>query len=365
MRRHRIVGLLLPAFVLLSAAATIPGCNTDGRKRAAPATAGPGADPKAPVAKIGGAGGEVITRGDLDQKIKVNLARLEAEHAEKVHELTSEALNEMIDERILGKKAKAEGITADKLLERDVMSKVATPSDSEVRAVYDRTTAGGRTLPPYDQVKADIIRVMKERNGGETRKVYLDKLRTEAKVETLLPPLLLPKVEVAAAGPSRGDAKAPVTIVEFSDFECPYCGRAEESIKKVLAAYPAKVRLVYRDYPLPGHTRAQKASEAALCAGDQGKYWEMHEKLFANQRALEVDQLKQHAKDLSLDGDRFGKCLDSGEKAKLVEASKKAGDEAGVTGTPAFFINGRPLSGAQPFEKFKEVIDHELRASGS
>ena len=200
---------------------------------------------------------------------------------------------------------------------------------------------------------------------GETRKVYLDKLRAEAKVETLLPPLLLPKIEVAATGPSRGPAKAPVTIVEFSDFECPYCVRAEEAVKQVLAAYPDKVRLVYRDYPLPIHARAQKASEAALCAGDQGKYWEMHEKLFANHKELEIDKLKQHAKDLALDAARFGKCLDSGEKATVVEASKKAGEEAGVTGTPAFFINGRPLTGAQPFEKFKEIIDHELRASGS
>ena len=149
--------------------------------------------------------------------------------------------------------------------------------------------------------------------------------------------------------------------MEFSDFECPFCVRAEEAVKQVMAAYPGKVRLVYRDYPLPFHARAQKASEAALCAGDQGKYWEMHEKLFANQKALEVGQLKQHAKDLGLTTDKFDKCLDSGEKAKIVDASKKAGEEAGVNGTPAFFINGRPLSGAQPFEKFKEIIDHELR----
>ena len=114
----------------------------------------------------------------------------------------------------------------------------------------------------------------------------------------MLPPLLMPKVEVAAEGPSKGEASAPITIVEFSDFECPYCVKAEEAVNKVMEAYKGKVRLVYRDYPLEFHAKAQKASEAALCAGDQGKYWDMHAKLFANQKALDVPQLKQHAKDV-------------------------------------------------------------------
>jgi protein-disulfide isomerase len=123
------------------------------------------------------------------------------------------------------------------------------------------------------------------------------------------------------------------------------------------------VRLFYRDYPLPFHAQAEKASEAALCAADQNKYWEMHEKLFANQQALGVPQLKEHAKGLGLDQAKFDKCLDGGDKAKEVEVSRKAGEEAGVNGTPHFFINGRPLSGAQPFEEFKKVIDAELAGS--
>jgi protein-disulfide isomerase len=170
---------------------------------------------------------------------------------------------------------------------------------------------------------------------------------------------------VAAEGPAMGEEKAPVTIVEFSDYQCPFCSRAEDTVKKVLDSYKGKVRLVFRDYPLPFHPQAQKASEAAHCAGDQGKYWQMHEKLFANQSALGVPQLKDHAKGLGLDAAKFDKCLDSGEKAKIVETSKKAGDEAGVNGTPAFFINGRPLSGAREFEKFKEIIDYELANNGA
>jgi predicted DsbA family dithiol-disulfide isomerase len=354
---------LLAALIVLSA------CNNKDTPRSAQErSATPGAtasDPKAPVARIGN---EVITAGELDTSIKPQLARMEAEHAEQVHNLKSTSLDTLVDKKLIESKAKAEGITPEKLVEREVTSKIPTPSDAEVQAVYDRTKAAqagqGRQLPPLDQLKGEIVNFIKERNSEQARKAFTDKLRAESKVTVLLPPLLLPKVEVAAEGQSTGDSKAPVTIVEFSDFQCPFCSRAEETVKKVLEDYKGKVRLYYRDYPLPFHDKAQKASEAALCAADQGKYWEMHGKLFANQSALAVPQLKEHAKGLGLDAGRFDKCLDSGEKAKMVEASKKAGDQAGVNGTPAFFINGRPLSGAVPIEKFKEIIDYELSAGG-
>jgi len=120
------------------------------------------------------------------------------------------------------------------------------------------------------------------------------------------------------------------------------------------------VKLYYREYPLPFHEHAPKASEAALCAGDQGKYWEMHKKLFDNQRALEISDLKKYAGELGLDQGKFDGCLDSGTKAAEVQASVEAGGKVGVNGTPAFFINGRPLSGAQPYEAIAGVIDYEL-----
>ena len=172
---------------------------------------------------------------------------------------------------------------------------------------------------------------------------YVDRLKKELNVEVNLKP---PRVEVAAEGPSKGPSSAPVTIVEFSDFECPYCVKAEPTVKALLAKYPDKIKLVYRDFPLPMHSHAPKAAEAAHCAGDQGKYWEMHEKLFANSQKLAVADLKGYAKDLKLDTAKFDKCLDSGEKGAVVEKNKKAGEEAGVSGTPAFFINGRSIAGA-------------------
>jgi protein-disulfide isomerase len=350
----------LPVFVLLAAAACSKPPTQVAAERGSAAGA-PRANPTAPVAKIGN---EVITAGELEKEARPEVNKLEAKAAEQLWGARAQTLDRIIEQRILGAKAKAENTTPEKIIEREVAAKVATPPEPEVRAAYDQMVAQGRPLPPFDQVKNDLANYLKERKVEQARKSYVDKLRADNKVQVMLPPLLLPKVEVAADGPTLGDQQAPITIVVFSDFQCPFCGRAEDTVKKVLDSYKGKVRLVFRDYPLPFHDKAQKASEAAHCAGDQGKYWQMHDKLFANQSALSVIELKGHAKGLGLDAARFDKCLDSGEKAKLVEASKKAGDEAGVNGTPAFFINGRPLSGAREFQEFKSIIDYQLAGGG-
>ncbi|MDX2020415.1 MAG: thioredoxin domain-containing protein [Deltaproteobacteria bacterium] len=324
--------------------------------KAAAASTG-GVDPAKTVATIDG---QEVKMAEVDELAKADLGRADAEHAERVHGIRSQALTSLVEKRLIEKKAKAENITPEQLIEREVNAKAPKPTDKEIQELYDRTKASGRPLPPIEQVREDITKFLTGRKSQDIRDNFINGLKAASKVEIKLPPLLLPKVQVAAEGPSKGEASAPVTIVEFSDFECPFCSRAEESVKKVMEAYKGKVRLFYRDFPLPFHSKAQKASEAALCAGEQGKYWEMHETLFANQQALEVPALKEHAKKLSLDGKKFNECLDSGRTASQVEASKKAGEAVGVTGTPAFFINGRMISGAQPFEKFKEVIDNEL-----
>jgi predicted DsbA family dithiol-disulfide isomerase len=345
--------------IVLAGAVMAIGC---AKKPSGPSTsAGAMArDPSTPVAKLGS---QVITEGELNKESKGELMRAEAQHAEKVHQIKEQALEGLIDKRLIDAKAKGQGITPEQLVEREVTSKVAAPSEAEIKSTYDQAKAQGQQLPPFDQIKGQIVKYLTDRNSAQARKTFIDKLRAESKVEVLLPPVLLPKVEVAAEGQSKGPANAPVTIVEFSDYQCPFCSRAEETVKEVMEKYKGKVRLFYRDYPLPFHPQAEKASEAALCAQEQGKYWEMHEKLFASQQALGVPQLKEHAKGLGLDAAKFDKCLDSGEKAKLVETSRKAGEDLGVNGTPHFFINGRPLSGAQPFEKFKELIDIELAGS--
>jgi protein-disulfide isomerase len=153
-----------------------------------------------------------------------------------------------------------------------------------------------------------------------------------------------------------------VTIVEFADFECSYCARASETLTQVLAAYPTQVRVVFRHFPLSFHARAPKAAEAGACADEQGRFWELHDALFESQ-ALELEELKEQAGRVGLDRARFDACLDSGKMKGRVARDQDAGQQAGVSGTPAFFINGIALSGAQPEETFRRIIDQELSAA--
>lgn len=166
--------------------------------------------------------------------------------------------------------------------------------------------------------------------------------------------------------PVMGDATAPVTIVEFSDYQCPFCGRFyEQTLTQLKDEYikTGKAKLVFRDFPLSFHPEAQKAAEAAECAGKQGKYWEMHDKLFENQADLSVANEKKWAKELGLNSADFDACLDSGETADEVSADSAAGSSAGVSGTPTFFINGQKVVGAQPFSVIKAAIEAELAAA--
>ena len=159
----------------------------------------------------------------------------------------------------------------------------------------------------------------------------------------------------------RGDVDGAVTIVEFADFQCPYCQAAEASLKELLEKYKGTVRLGFRDFPLrPIHPQAQAAAEAARCAGDQGKFWEYHDLLFANQATLGVDAFKEHAQAAGMDAERFEACLKSGRFRSSIENDLQSGIAAGVSGTPAFYINGTLLSGAQPVSAFEKIIESEL-----
>lgn len=156
----------------------------------------------------------------------------------------------------------------------------------------------------------------------------------------------------------RGDFNAPITLVEFSDFECPFCERHYPTINQILSNYKGKVRLVYKHFPLSFHPNAQKAAESSECAGDQGKFWEYHDKLFTNQpTGYSLDKFKQWAVELKLNAKKFNDCLDSGKYASKVQADSQEGAQKGVNGTPATFVNGQLVSGAVPYEQFKQIID--------
>jgi protein-disulfide isomerase len=161
---------------------------------------------------------------------------------------------------------------------------------------------------------------------------------------------------------TKGPKDAPVTIYEFSDFQCPYCSRANKSLNKVMDEYKGKVRVVFKAFPLPFHKQAEPAHRAALAAGKQGKFWQMHDKLFADQGALKQDGVfEKYAEELGLNMAKFKKDFASNELKKQVQQEMAEGRKVGVRGTPAFFINGNRIVGAQPFSKFAQVIDSELK----
>lgn len=208
--------------------------------------------------------------------------------------------------------------------------------------------------------------------GSMWTKIKTMENRTAKKVaETTLQPtgsvagvaLNTGKVEVAITpnDPVRGNSQAKVTIIEFSDFQCPFCGRAEPTLKQIFETYGDQVKLVYKNFPLPFHEHAQDAAIAALCAKDQGKFWEYHDVLFQNQDSLKITDLKKYASDLSLKTQNFNSCLEDKKYKGQIEADMMEGNKLGVRGTPAFFINGRLVSGAQPFENFRTIIDEELK----
>jgi protein-disulfide isomerase len=157
-----------------------------------------------------------------------------------------------------------------------------------------------------------------------------------------------------------------VTIVEFSDFQCPFCARVNPTLARLQEAYPGKLRIVFRDLPLLNiHKNAGHAAEAAHCANDQGKFWEMHDRLFANQQKLAPADLKEHAVAIGLDAAAFNQCLDSGKYTADWRRDSEEASRLGLSGTPAFFINGRLLSGAQPYEAFAQIVDEELALAES
>ncbi|MFN7131775.1 MAG: DsbA family protein [Myxococcales bacterium] len=289
---------------------------------------------------------------------KVTLGEVDASISKELYDARRQAVETLILRRLIQEEAKKVGKDEESFLKGIVEAGVTVPEE-EIRAIYEQNKdqMGGKS---YEEMKPMIERRLQQDKQRDAVMAYVDQLKRNAKVEIMLPE---PRVEVAAVGPSKGPENAPITIVEFSDFECPYCSRAKKTVDKVMADYAGKVRLVWRDFPLPFHAKAPKASEAAHCAGDQGKFWEFHDSLFDNQEKLSIEDLKATAKNLGLDTAKFDQCLDSGQYAGRIAENVQAGREAGVSGTPAFFINGKMISGAQPYEEFKRVIDSELKSN--
>jgi len=301
-------------------------------------------------------GGRTITRAELDKAVRSRLIELENER----YEALKDGLDGMVAEEMVKLEAKARGVSMENLLKQEIVDKLKVPTDEEVKAFYDQNQEAVQGAP-FDAVKSQIASYLQQQSSGQRQQDFVTELKKKYKPTITLP---APVIDVSTAGrPEKGPKNAPVTIIEFSDYECPFCKRAEDAVAQVMKTYGDKVRLVFRDFPLPMHRNAQPAAEAAACANAQGKFWEYHGKLFASSE-LNAERFKAIAAEIGLDAAKFDACVAKREFKSAVEKDLADGGEAGVDGTPAFFINGRMLSGAQPFEKLKEIIDEELAKKG-
>jgi protein-disulfide isomerase len=344
MRTTFIDGLLRASALILLASACM--AQTAAQTAAPPA-------PRQPVALVGG---QPVYEEDLLPLVQGQLMPLQNQE----YEIKRAALERLVTQRAVEAEAKLKGVSVDKLLAQEVDAQVAEPTDGEVAAYYlgqqDRIGA------PFEAVKTQLRQALKQAKLQQARQSYYDRLRKAADVSILLRP---PRVQVAYdKSRLRGSAASPVVIVEFSDFQCPFCRSVEPTLKALLAKYAGRLGLAYLDFPLREiHPQAQQAAEAARCAGEQGKFWEYHDALYAEGAKLDAGSLAAYAGGLGLDRQRFSACLATGKFKQAVEDDVQAGNRAGVGGTPAFFINGVFLSGAQPAAAFEKLIEAELAAA--
>ena len=304
-------------------------------------------------------GGQQITENDLEQKSPNDFAKAKSQllNAEFGYYMSERSvLDKAVDDQLLANEAKKQGISVDELLKRETESKVKEPSEDTLRVYYLAT----HTKTPYPEVKDKIKETIRSLEVAKAKDDYMASLRKKN------PPriTLFPPHEDVAVGttPADGPADAAVTIVEFADYQCPYCRQMEPDVSKMREKFNGKVRYSFRDFPLPMHQFAQKAAEASRCAAKQGKYWPFHKRLFSGDanKDLAVPQMKQIAREMNLNGDQFDKCLDSGEEAAAVAKDLEQGKSLGISGTPTIFINGYVFSGAGSIETMEAVIQGQL-----
>ena len=308
--------------------------------------------------------GENITEQQMVQAAAADLSKLDANRPQPQAaydrarlELLWKALNSIIEDKLITLEAAKNRMTREELLNAEVESNVGTPSPADVEQFYEANKA---QIPiPKAEALPQVRQYMIETSRRRYREMLVTNMRRNFKVTTFLDPL---RTDVAIAGyPSRGPANAPVTIVEFADFECPFCGAFYPTLKLVEKNYADRVRLVYRQFPLTNsHPNAQKAAEASLCANEQRRFWDFYDALFSDQSRLDVPSLKQRAQALGLDVAAFNACLDSGSQAAAIQKDRDDARRMGVNSTPTVVINGR-LLGGRSYAEIQEVIEDELQ----
>jgi len=344
---RRIASLLSLALLALAVPACAAGADANNTAPAIDA-------PTDIVAKVGST---EITMEELEESLAPQLAELERQK----RKILEDGIQGVVDSKLLELEAGARGVSLDQLFQAEIEAKVDDISDEEVAQFYEQNKA--RINRPLEQMTPQIRTYLGNQKRNTLRGDLLSGLRQKYPTRILLEPTRADVFD--ASSPAKGPADAAVTIVEFSDFQCPYCKRVNPTIDQAMETYGDKLRVIFRQYPLSFHQHAQKAAEASLCAHEQGKFWELHDAMFANQAALGVDQLKAKAAELGMQADQFNQCLDSSKYQKAVAQDFVDGQRAGVSGTPAMFVNGRFLSGAVPFETLARLIDDEIARQGS
>lgn len=275
------------------------------------------------------------------------------------YEAEKKAVEDYIDEYLLEREAKRENVTVTELLKRHVDNQIAKDPDDEALAVYYE---GLDINEPFSAVKEKIVEHIRQKRLARAKTAYVKSLREHSKIAVTL---VVPRTQVSLAEtPVRGDKHAPVTLVEYADYECPYCQQVQPQLDRLESEYKGKLAFAYKDMPLPMHSHAQKAAEAAQCAGLQDKYWEFHDVLVKS-KDLEVPQLKAAAAKIGLDTGAFNNCLDTGKRADAVKATLDEAQKLGLQGTPSFFLNGRFFSGNIPYEQLSQMVEEELKRSAS
>lgn len=293
-------------------------------------------------------GSEEITLSDLDKNVEVFQAKIELFNARK------KVLEEMARKKALEKVAAKKKLTVDEYLAKEAANASKAVSDAQLTAFLKKMGAATETLSPENKSRARTYLHMQNVIAAATK---------GSSVELYIKRPKAPKLNVNLEGEAVwGKKDAPVTIVEFSDFQCPFCSRAIESVDKIKKEYGSKVKIVFKHYPLPMHPDAKPAAEASLCVNEQStdKFWKFHDLLFANQQRLKEADLLGYAKKVGADTKKFEDCVKSKKYESHIEKSIAEGQKIGVDSTPSFFVNGQPIRGARPFADFKEIIDEEL-----
>ena len=342
---------ILPALILFA-------CGTRASSPVSPASA----ETPAAGSPIATWDGGQLTLGELEATVQKKLDAMESEHLLNRYNVLSQAMEKAVDDALLESEASKQGLPDPRaLLQREIEEKATVPTPDEVAAFYEEVKPQLQGAP-LDQVEGLLVRELMQRRMAEGYETYVAGLRKAAGVKGRVPYPDLKRVEVPLLpdDPVLGSPDAPVTIVQFAEYQCYYCNKVQPTLEALVADYDGKVKLVFKDFPLENHARAFPASVAARCAGEQDKYWEMNKVLLGNQRHLEDADLVRYATDLGLDTAAFDTCMASGRHDVAVRAAFEEGQRAGVEATPTFYVNGLLVSGAQPYDLFKQVIDQEL-----